>query len=44
MQNTEKATPDETVKDKLHDYIDSMDDYQARLVQSFIKTLFNLTD
>lgn len=28
----------------LHQYIDEMDDYQARLVLSFIKRLFNLSD
>lgn len=35
-----EASPQET----LHKYIDDMDEYQARLVLSFVKTLFNLAD
>lgn len=35
-----EASPQEM----LHKYIDEMDDYQVRLVLSFIKTLFNLAD
>ena len=31
-------------KDKLHQYIDEMDECQLELVYSFIKTLFNLDD
>lgn len=31
-------------KDKLHQYIDEMDEYQLELVYSFIKTLFNIDD
>ena len=34
----------ETPQEQLHKYIEMMDDYQARLVLSFIKTLFNLAD
>ena len=45
-ENTTLITPiqDESAKDKLRQYIDIMDEYQARLVESFIKTLFNLSD
>lgn len=39
-----EALSQETPQDLLHEYIDIMDDYQARLVLSFIKTLFNLAD
>lgn len=35
-----EASPQEL----LHKYIDEMDDFQIRLVLSFIKTLFNLSD
>lgn len=35
---------EETPQEVLHKYIDEMDDYQARLVLSFVKTLFNLAD
>lgn len=31
-----------TKKEKLHQYIDEMDDYQLELVRSFIATLFDL--
>lgn len=31
-------------KDKLHQYIDEMDEYQLELVRSFIATLFDLDD
>lgn len=42
--NIENILQEETPQEKLHQYIDEMDDYQARLVLSFIKTLFNLAD
>lgn len=44
MQHTENTTPTTSTNDELHKYIEKMDDYQARLVLSFIKTLFNLPD
>lgn len=44
MIEIEKLLNEETPQEKLHQYIDSMDDYQAKLVLSFIKTLFNLAD
>ena len=49
MQHAENTTPitlnqDEPTKEKLHQYIKDMDEYQARLVLSFIQTLFNLSD
>ena len=44
MQHTENSMPDNFIKENLHKYIDSMDDFQARLTESFIKTLFNLSD
>ena len=31
-----------TKKEKLHQYIDEMDDYQTELVLSFLVTLFDL--
>lgn len=31
-------------KEKLHQYIDEMDEYQLELVRSFIATLFDLDD
>ena len=40
----ENTVKEETPQEQLHEYIDQMDDYQIRLVLSFIKTLFNLTD
>lgn len=42
--NIENILQEETPQEMLHRYIDEMDDYQARLVLSFIKTLFNLAD
>lgn len=33
-----------TKKDKLHQYINQMDDYQLELVLSFLVTLFDLDD
>ena len=33
-----------TMKDKLHQYIDEMDEFQLELVRSFIATLFDLDD
>lgn len=33
-----------TLRNKLHEYIDQMSDYQLRLVLGFIKKLFNLPD
>ena len=42
--NIEEILREETPQDQLHKYVDIMDDYQARLVLSFIKTLFNLAD
>ena len=44
MQHTENTTHADLLKEKLHKHIDEMDEYQARLVLSFIKTLFNLSD
>lgn len=35
---------EETPQEQLQKYIEEMDEYQARLVLSFIKTLFNLAD
>lgn len=35
---------EETPQETLHHYIEMMDEYQARLVLSFVKTLFNLAD
>lgn len=43
MQHAENITPAD-LKDKIHKHIDEMDEYQARLVLSFLKTLFNLSD
>ncbi len=41
MQQAEIITPDfENAKDELKQYIDEMDIYQARIVLSFVKTLF----
>lgn len=44
MQHIDLAQLEETPQEQLHQYIEEMDDYQARLVLSFIKTLFNLAD
>ena len=33
-----------TIQDKLHQYIDSLNDFQLRIVLGFIKKLFNITD
>lgn len=33
-----------TIKDNLHKKIDEMDDYQLRLVDSFVTELFDLDD
>ena len=44
MQYAENTTPADLLKEELHKYIDEMDEYQARLVSSFLKTLFNLSD
>ena len=47
MQNIENITPTvitTPTKDELMKFIENMDDYQARLVLSFIKTLLNLND
>lgn len=44
MIEIEKLLKEETTHEQLHKYIEEMDDYQARLVLSFIKTLFNLAD
>ena len=44
MLEIEKLLNEETPQEQLHKYIDEMDDYQARLVLSFIKNLFNLAD
>ena len=43
MQHAENIAPDE-LKNELHKHIDEMDEYQARLVLSFLKTLFKLSD
>lgn len=44
MIDIEKLLQEETPQEMLHKYIDIMDEYQVRLVLSFIKTLFNLAD
>lgn len=44
MIEVEKLLKEETPQEQLHKYIDEMDEYQARLVLSFIKNLFNLAD
>lgn len=44
MIDIEKLLKEEPPQELLHKYIDLMDDYQARLVLSFIKTLFDLAD
>lgn len=44
MIDIDKLLKEETPQETLQKYIDEMDDYQARLVLSFIKTLFNLAD
>ena len=44
MTQVEKITPSKPIKELLHEYIDEMDEYQARLVASFLKTLFHLDD
>lgn len=44
MIELDVATLRETPQEVLQQYIERMDEYQARLVLSFIKTLFNLTD
>lgn len=44
MIDIEKLLREETPQELLHNYIDLMDEYQVRLVLSFIKTLFGLVD
>ena len=44
MDNLDFTALLETPQEQLHKYIELMDDYQARLVLSFVKTLFNLAD
>jgi hypothetical protein len=44
MIDIEKLLKEETPQELLHKYIDLMDEYQVRLVLSFIKTLFGLSD
>lgn len=44
MIEIEKLLKEETPQEQLHKYIDDMDEYQTRLVLSFIKNLFNLAD
>ena len=44
MIEIEKLLKEETPQEQLQKYINEMDDYQARLVLSFVKTLFNLAD
>ena len=44
MIEIKKLLNEETPQEQLRKYIDEMDDYQARLVLSFIKNLFNLAD
>ena len=44
MIDIKKLLSEETPQEQLHKYINEMDDYQARLVLSFIKNLFNLAD
>ena len=44
MTEIDFAVLEETPQEVLHKYIDEMDEYQARLVLSFVKTLFNLAD
>lgn len=44
MQYAENTTPITPNKDELLQEIEKLDEYQARLVLSFIKNLFNLPD
>lgn len=44
MHEFDPSLLEETPQEVLHRYIDEMDEYQARLVLSFVKTLFNLAD
>lgn len=44
MIEIEKLLKEETPQEQLHKYINEMDDYQARLVLSFVKTLFQISD
>ena len=44
MTEIDFALLEETPQETLHKYIEEMDDYQARLVLSFVKTLFHLAD
>lgn len=34
----------EEIRDRLHNYIDSLDEFQLRIVLGFIRKLFNLSD
>lgn len=43
-ETTEKTELLETYQAELHQLIDKMNEYQAELVLSFIKTLFGLAD
>jgi hypothetical protein len=44
MSEFEFIFTEETPHETLQRYIENMDEYQARLVLSFIKKLFNLAD
>lgn len=44
MKNSENNANIEILKDELRQYIDQMDEFHTRLVLSFIKTLYNLSD
>ena len=43
-ETAEKLETPETYQHELHTLIDKMSDYQAELVLSFVKTLFDLKD
>lgn len=43
-ETAEKLETPETYQNELHTLIDKMDDYQAELVLSFVKTLFDIED
>ena len=34
----------EEIRDRLHNYIDSLDEFQLRIVLGFIRKLFDLSD
>ena len=43
-EKTNSTEPLETYQQELHQLTDKMNDYQAELVVSFVKTLFGLSD